>query len=133
MTKLVRVMWVPVILVTIYTGWVFWRRNPTWPFGVRTYPAARDPMAQYGNGVRILQFYGPREISSGAKVEICYGVVNAANVSLDPPVERVWPSLSRCFDVIPAKSTRYTLTAEDGQHRKVSQSIEISVKSPTNF
>ncbi len=86
-------------------------------------------MAAYGHSVRILQFYtGAREIAPGEKALLCYGVVNATAVRLDPPIERVWPAVSRCFEVTPARSTRYTLTAEGGEHTTVSESIEIAVK-----
>jgi hypothetical protein len=127
MAKLVRVMWVPVVIVAFYTGFVLWRRNPMWPFGSRDY-IGRDPMAAYGKNVKILQFYGPREIAPGGKALVCYGVVNTIAVRLDPPVERVWPALSRCFEVTPATSTRYTLIAEGKENTRVSESIEIAVK-----
>jgi hypothetical protein len=129
MAKLVRVMWVPVLLVALYTGFVFWQRNPEWPFGIRSHiPVQRDPMAIYGNSVKILNFYGPRQILPGGDATICYGVVNATAVRLDPPVERLWPALSRCFEVKPPKSIRYTLTAEGKKHTTVSNSFEIAVK-----
>ena len=124
MAKLVRIMWVPVLLVVFYTGWIFWQRHP----GARPARVERDPMAAYGKGVKILQFYGPREIVLGGKARVCYGVVNATAVRLDPPVEGVWPAVSRCIEVTPARSTRYTLTAEGTEHTRVSESIEIAVK-----
>lgn len=126
MARLVRIMWVPVLLSALYLGWVFWQRH-----SARPAPGSmpRDPMAAYGNRLRILQFYtGAREIAPGEKALVCYGVVNATAVRLDPPVEKVWPAVSRCFDVKPAGSTRYTLTAEGAEHATVSESIEIAVK-----
>jgi hypothetical protein len=129
MAKLVRIMWVPVLLVALYAGFVFWQRNPEWPFGRRALAHTQsDPMAAYGNTVKILNFYGPREVLPGGQAEICYGVVNATAVRLDPPVERLWPALSRCFEVKPAESIRYTLTAEGKNDARVSNSIEITVK-----
>jgi len=124
LTKLVRIMWVPVLLAVLYTGWIFWQRHrEAQPAGVE-----HDPMAAYGKNVKILQFYGPREIAPGGKALVCYGVVNAMAVRLDPPVEKVWPAVSRCFEVRPAESTRYTLIAEGAEHTRVSESIEIAVK-----
>jgi len=128
MAKLVRVMWIPVLVVALYTGWIFWQRHPWWPWAE---PAniARDPMAVYGKHVRILQFYARnREVAPGNKALLCYGVVNTREVRLDPPVEKMWPAVSRCFEVTPDKSTRYTLTAEGAEHTTVSQSVEIAVK-----
>ena len=126
MARLVRIMWVPVLLSAFYLGWVFWQRHCAHPS-----PASvpRDPMSAYGHRVRILHFYtGAREIAPGEKALVCSGVVNAAAVRLDPPVERVWPAVIRSFDVTPAGSTRYTLTAEGAEHTTVSESIEIAVK-----
>lgn len=80
-------------------------------------------------GVKILQFYAsPREIAPGMKALVCYGVVNTRNLRLDPPVEKVWPAVSRCFDVYPAASTHYTLIAEGSDGATVSQSIDITLK-----
>jgi hypothetical protein len=129
LAKLVSIMWVPVLLSALYTGWVFWQRHNA--NSVPQNPPARsaNPMAAYGNSVKILQFYtAAREIAPHEKVVVCYSVVNAAVVRLDPPIERVWPAVSRCFAVTPARTTRYTLTAEGPEHNTVSQSIEIAVK-----
>ena len=118
-------MWVPLLLSVFYTGWVFWRRHTAGPAS----NVERDPLAAYGTRVKILHFYtSTREIALGAKADVCYSVVNATALRLDPPVERVWPALSRCFEVTPATSTRYTLTAEDAKHNTVSESLEIAVK-----
>ncbi len=128
MARLVRIMWVPVLVIVFYTGWIFWQRHPAWP-SAKPARIERDPMAAYGKSVKILQFYTTtREIAPGEKAIICYGVVNATAVRLDPPVERLWPAVSRCFDVTPAKSTRYTITAEGAEHTTVAESIEIAVK-----
>ena len=124
MAKLVRIMWVPVIMAMLYTGWIFWQRHRPAPPD----PTEPDPMAAYGKSVKILQFYGPPEIAPGGTALVCYGVVNATEVRLAPAVEPVWPAVSRCFHVTPAKTTRYTLTAEGPDHATVSQSIEITVK-----
>jgi len=128
MKALVRIMWVPVVISMLYLAWVFWQRH-----NEATQPAAkrveRDPLAEYGKTLKILQFYASQgEVTAGQKVLMCYGVVNAATVRLDPPAESVWPSMSRCFDVKPAKTTRYTLTAEGADHASVAESVEIVVK-----
>jgi hypothetical protein len=69
----------------------------------------------YGEtNLTILGFYAnPGAIHSGQKAQLCYGVNNADNVRIEPPVKDVWPSLSRCVDVTPKKETVYKLIAED--------------------
>ena len=60
---------------------------------------------------------------------LCYGTENATTVRLEPPVDRVWPSPSRCIEIFPKKAVTYTLTAERGLE-KVSRSVTISPGPP---
>ena len=60
---------------------------------------------------------------------LCYGVDNASVVRLEPPVEKVWPSMSRCFPITPVKPVTYTLTAERGDQR-VSQTLTVTPGPP---
>ena len=128
MKALVRIMWIPVMISVLYTGWVFWQRHSA---ETQAPPprVERDPLAQYGKELKILQFYTSQgEIAAGQKALLCYGVVNATAVRLDPPVETVWPAVSRCFEVKPAKTTRYTLTATGTDPTAASASVEVVVK-----
>ena len=119
-------MWIPVLLTALYIGWVFWQRHES--RGPMQPRLAQDPLAQYGRAVKIVQFYSrTSRIAPDGVAVICYGVVNAKEVRIDPPVEKVWPALSRCFDVRPPHTARYTLTAEGEDHKPVSQSLEITV------
>jgi hypothetical protein len=128
-TRLVGIMWVPVLVSACYTGWIFWQRHAAERAKENPPDWNANPMAAYGNRVKILQFYArEREIVPDGKALVCYGVVNATAVRLDPPVEKVWPAVSRCFTVTPARSTRYTLTVEGREHTTVSESFEIVVK-----
>lgn len=125
--KLVRIMWIPVLLTALYTGWVLWQRHQSQ--APPPAPVMRDPLAKYGGKVKIVQFYsGSSTIAPDGKALICYGVVNANQVRLKPPVEKVWPALSRCFDVAPSHTTRYTLTAEGMDHKVATASLEIVVR-----
>jgi hypothetical protein len=125
---LVQMMWIPVLITALYIGWVLWQRHTSLT-EMAPKPVAEDPLAKYGGDVKIVQFYsGNGAILQGGKAQLCYGVVNAKEVRLDPPVEKVWPSLSRCFDVAPAKTTHYTLTAEGADHKMVTASLDITVQ-----
>ena len=128
MKNLVQVMWIPVLVTALYVGWVLWQRHTSEAAAAHP-PVASDPLAKYGGQVQIVQFYSSNgAIVQGGKAEICYGVVNAKEVRLDPPAEKVWPSLSRCFEVAPAKTTHYTLTAEGSDRKAVTQSLDITVQ-----
>jgi hypothetical protein len=82
----------------------------------------------YGADLKILQFYA-REgtLTEGDKTVLCYGVLNAKAVRLDPPVANVYPSLNRCVEAAPSRETQYTLTAEGQDGRTVSAALSIGV------
>lgn len=62
---------------------------------------------------KVLQFYaGQGVIRPGEHVTICYGVENTETVRIDPFIEQITPSLNRCIEAKPDKTTLYTLTAE---------------------
>jgi len=124
---LVRIMWIPVLVTALYIGWVLWQRHTSLT-QVAHKAVEADPLAKFGGQVEIVQFYSANgAIVPGAKTELCYGVVNAKDVRLDPPVEKVWPSLSRCFDVRPAQTTHYKLTAEGADHKAITASLDVTV------
>ena len=80
--------------------------------------------------VRITQFYAsPANPPRGEKTLLCYGVENATEVRLDPPVERVWPAMARCFEIDSAKEATYKLTAARGAE-SVSQSVTVKPGPP---
>lgn len=82
-----------------------------------------------GAGVKIEQFYARSgQITDAENTVICYGVRNARSVRLDPPVERLTPSLTRCFSVEPKEDTTYTLTAEGADGTADSASFRLMVK-----
>ena len=80
---------------------------------------------------QITQFYArDSTLPIGEKTVLCYGVVNAKSVSLSPPVDKVWPALTRCVEVAPAKETTYTLTAEGEDGKPVAQSVTVQIGPP---
>ena len=83
-----------------------------------------------GNRLEIQNFIAsPGVIRRGETAQICYGVANAKTVTLEPPAkDSVWPSYSRCVNVAPEKTTKYTLTVEDGQGRKETATLAVQVR-----
>ncbi len=90
---------------------------------------AKEDVARLGgDALKITAFYAnPTAISKGQTSRLCYGVINATVLELTPPVEKVWPSLSRCFDVSPRESTTYRLSAH-GKGGVVSNSLNVTVQ-----
>ncbi len=82
-----------------------------------------------GSQFAILNFYAtPSAIHPGAATQLCYGVSNAKEVKLDPPVASVWPSVTRCVAASPRKETTYTLTAVDAQGNTKTATVIVQVK-----
>lgn len=91
-------------------------------------PAATTPDA--GKAARITQFYAREPtLPKGEKTLLCYGVENARTVRIEPPVDKVWPALSRCFDIEPSTPTTYNLTAEGEDRQPVTESVTVQIGS----
>jgi hypothetical protein len=61
-------------------------------------------------------------------VELCYGVANAQTVKIEPDTGReVWPSVNRCIDLKPKKTTTYTLTAQDAHGNTKTAALTLEV------
>jgi hypothetical protein len=72
-------------------------------------------------------YVSPPLIRRGEKAQLCYDVANAKTVTLDPPEGEVWPSHSRCVDLSPKKTTRYTLTISDASGKTATRTVELQV------
>jgi hypothetical protein len=131
MRKVVRYMWVAAAAALLYLGWTFAERYRSSREFERARARKTAPAAapDAGSAVKILQFYAsPGALRKGEQAILCYGVANAKTVRLEPEVDGVWPSLSRCLYVAPRRDTRYTLTAEGADGKRVEESFEIRVK-----
>ena len=122
------------IAVLAYVGWDYATSKPS----DRTAVSERRPERQRGSSeldriyggseVKILQFYSPSPgVVPGQPATICYGVLNAKKVSIEPPVDGVSVALSRCVEVTPRKETKYTLTAQGDDGRGVSKSLVLKL------
>jgi len=80
-----------------------------------------------GFGIREL-YANPPVIRRGESAQICYDVVNAKSVSLDPPVAEVWPSHTRCFGVSPKRTSTYTLTITGATGKTATNTVEVRVR-----
>jgi hypothetical protein len=78
--------------------------------------------------VKITQFYAnPPSIPKGEKALLCYGVESAASVRIEPSVEKLSPTIARCFEVTPKEPTTYKLIAEGSSGGTAEQSITVDV------
>jgi hypothetical protein len=122
-------------LALIYMGWVFYARSSQnrelqREADQKSVEQARKTYELYGSGqLKILLFYAaPAVVAKGGAAQLCYSVSNATTVKLDPDVEKLKPSLDRCFPVTPARSTTYTLTAADDKGHAATQSVNVVIR-----
>lgn len=134
--RMIRVGWIIVLsAAALHAAWVFYSsRQQDEMLRQRAIEErrARDRRAveaMGGDRFEIQHFYAsPGMIRRGEAARLCYGVSNAKAVRLEPPSGAVWPSMSRCLDVTPAKDTAYTLTIEDAQGRTKTATLVLQVR-----
>lgn len=124
-----------IIVAAVYVGWIFfsrWQENRELE-RKRSEAAAENARKVVetlgGNDLKILSLSLDRGlIRRGEKVTLCYGVMNAKKVRIDPPPpEEIWPSTQRCVTVAPTSNTTYTLTAEDAAGHSQTASVSVHV------
>jgi hypothetical protein len=78
-------------------------------------------------GPKITLFYAsPPTIALGERSLLCYGVEEATAVKIEPELEPIKPSFSRCIEAHPKVTTTYRLTAE-GKGAPATMEAEIRV------
>src|ERR1035438_2689251 len=83
-----------------------------------------------GTDVKILQFYARDGVlNEGKSTLICYGVLNAKSMTIEPPLSDVGVSLNRCVEAAPKRNTTYVLTAEGENGKTVSASFTIRLQA----
>lgn len=128
-------MWLPVLAAVAYAGIIMimrWRGNRAIEDNLRQREgeANREIVQRFGGGeLKILMFYAnPAQVSAGSRSLLCYGVANAASVRIEPGVEALSPSLSRCVEVRPTADTRFTLVATGASGDQAQQEVTIDVR-----
>jgi len=127
------------LVVLCYVGWIFysrWHENRAINEEVTAEKNEKDQKnaaatieSLGGSEFKIISFYAsPGEIHRGDEVTMCYGASNAKSVSIDPSVGETWPSVNRCMQIAPKKTTKYTFTADDGKGSTKTAELTIVVK-----
>jgi len=123
-------------LALTYVGWVFWsryddNRRLESAASKRDDSYSRLPSSLTGTSLAIAQFYAvepPKQ--QGDEITICYGVRNATNVLLDPPLEKLNLALNRCFPAVPQWEMPFKLIAEGEAGRHEEASFTIGIGAP---
>jgi hypothetical protein len=98
----------------------------------RADPRARvRPLGTRSGPVRILNFYASvGSLTIGQKALLCYGVENAKTVRTSPALPGVYPSPNHCLEILPERTTHYTILAEGFDGRVATQSFTLPVQAP---
>lgn len=128
--------WIVVVIAALIVAGIFYSRWQENRDIEEKAAAAKRAKAQElvedfgGNDFKILNFYAaPGAIRRGDEAALCYGVSNAKAVTLEPKAsEDVWPSLNRCVEASPKKTTTYTLTASDAAGHKKTATLILEVQ-----
>lgn len=125
---------IAVVLAAIYAGWTVYSR---WSAHREEQRAAKATEAEadkqivdrYGGGkLKILAFYAsPATVKPRGRALVCYGVVNAKTVAIEPHIDDIAPSMSRCLEAFPHRTTEYKLSAADAEGHTVTQTLTLHV------
>ena len=133
MRKTFRTMWILAVLLALYLGWTFYSRWSEKHEFIQhleeSQPSQKQSISNaYNSNLSILNFYAiPQTVHKGETAQLCYGVSNAVSVQIEPPVENIWPSYSRCVEIAPANDTKYKLTATDAEGNTVTKETAIKM------
>ena len=123
------------IAALLYVGWVFfsrWEANRELVARQARQQAQEDARTVQAMGAEKLEIRGfypdPAYIERGQSAQLCYGVSDARDVRIEPHVDNVWPSYSRCVTVSPAQDTTYTLIATDAAGHSVTSKTTLHVR-----
>jgi len=127
---------VAVILAALYVGWTFWSRHQETKAAVEAAEQKKaqaqkdvyDQISQHGELSFTTFESADGLLKPGQTTQLCYGVVNAKTIKLDPPVEDIKPSFRHCLDISPKRTTTYTITADDGTGHTKSASLTVRVR-----
>src|SRR5436309_16115073 len=128
---------VALIIAALYVAWVFYSRHTSALRAQRAIESKKEENRKrvvdqiYGGGeVRFSVFSADAGVlKPGASTQLCYGVLNATTVRIEPPVgEDLKPTYRHCVEIAPKKTTTYTITASNDKGESKSESLIIQVR-----
>ena len=128
---------IAVVLAILYVAWTFYSRHESAKEAEQAIAAKQDEQRKrvvnqiFGSGeIKFTVFSADSgHLKAGQTTQLCYGVVNAKTLKLEPPPsEEVKPTARHCVEVAPKKTTPYTLTAGNEKGETQSQTLTIAVQ-----
>lgn len=132
----VRYTTIVVVIAALYVAWIFYSRHEANVRAQREIAARqsehreREAKTIFGSGGLSFRTWSADKavVHPGEPAHICYGIVDAKTVKIDPPVADLKPSYLHCFDVTPKATTTYTISATDAAGHTASQRLTIQVR-----
>ncbi len=127
---------VALVLALLYVAWVFYSRHERSQEAAAVIEKERQDAEKkqanmiFGSGeVKFLTFSAsPGHLKSGESARLCYGMVNAEKVKIEPSIgEDVKPTSRHCADISPKSTTTYTITASNAKGETKSTSLTVQV------
>lgn len=128
---------IAMIIAALYVAWTFYSRHESARKAQEAMETKRQEAEKHNAGL----IFGSGEIKfttfsadhgtvkRGEATLLCYGVVNATTLKIDPPVsEPIKPTNRHCLEVTPKETTTYTLTASNDKGDTKTSSLTIQVK-----
>jgi len=124
------------IIAILYVAYTFYSRHQADVSAEASLAAKQEEArkktvdAVFGDGeIKFTSFaLSTSAIERGQSARLCYGVVNATTVKMDPPVEELKPTYQHCMGITPKQTTKYTITASDVKGNTKSESLELKVR-----
>ena len=128
---------VAVIIAALYVAYTFYSRYDSNRRAQEAADAAKQEALQkqnraiFGSGEVSFTTFGADDayLKPGQSTQLCYGVVNASAVKIEPALSEA-PKVSprHCVEIAPKKTTTYTITASDAKGNSKTESITVQVR-----
>ena len=126
---------VAMVLALLYVAWIFYSRHERAQDSAAAIEKERQEAQKeqadmiFGSGdVKFLIFSAGSHVKRGESTRLCYGMVNATKVKIEPSVgEEVEPTSRHCVEISPQTTTTYTITASNKKGETKSTSLTVHV------
>lgn len=128
---------VALVIAALYVAWTFYSRAQRAKESQAAVEKARADEQKkeadlvFGSGeVKFLTFAAsPGHIKRGETARLCYGVVNAEKLTLEPPIdEPVKPTSHHCAEIAPKSTTTYKMTGANAKGQSKEASLTVTVE-----
>jgi hypothetical protein len=128
---------IAVMIAALYVAWTFYSRHESASKAQEAIEKKEQETVKHraeavlGSGEVMFTVFSADNgvIRRGGTTNLCYGVVNATTVKIDPPLnEPVKPTQRHCLEISPKTTTTYTITASNDKGDTKTSSLTIQVR-----